>query len=289
MDEQGKFVGAVHVARDVTDRKRAEESLAHERFLLSTLMDHIPDQIYFKDQESRFLRINKAQAEIFGLEDAGRAIGKTDFDFFTEEHARAAYEDEQQIMRTGQPLVGKEEKETFGEGRVRWVSSTKMPFRDKDGTVAGTFGVSRDITKLKLAEEALRQSRQDRTRGEVADDGGVLTPRRGARWSDETIGSSLCRRDALTYQSFLDACTPTIVGWWMSAGGAASLTISNTALWQTAGNGCEKAYLELDAAGGLLGSTAQTSPAAVTETRARKDERAGLLCAVSRDIQRTCP
>ena len=50
-------------------------------------MDHIPDQIYFKDQESRFLRINKAQAEVFGLGDAGQAIGKTDFDFFTEEHA----------------------------------------------------------------------------------------------------------------------------------------------------------------------------------------------------------
>ena len=64
-------------------------------------------------------------------------------------------------MRTGQPLVSKEEKETFVEGRVRWVSSTKMPFRDKDGTIVGTFGVSRDITKLKQAEEALRQSRQD--------------------------------------------------------------------------------------------------------------------------------
>ena len=150
--------GVVANYRDFTERKRAEEALAHERFLLNTLMDHIPDQIYFKDQESRFLRINQAQAEVFGLGDAGQAIGKTDFDFFTEEHARAAYEDEQQIMRTGQPLVGQEEKETFGEGRVRWVSSTKMPFRDKEGTIVGTFGVSRDITKLKQVEESLRAS-----------------------------------------------------------------------------------------------------------------------------------
>src|SRR5207237_10503807 len=91
----------------------------------------------------------------FGLSDPAQAIGKTDFDFFTEEHAQPAHEDEQEIMRTGQPVVGKEEKETWLDGRVRWVSTTKMPFRDKDGKIIGTFGVARDLTKVKLAEEGL--------------------------------------------------------------------------------------------------------------------------------------
>ncbi len=113
IDEHGKFVGAVHVARDVTERKQAEEALAHERFLLHTLMDHIPDQIYFKDQESRFLRINKAQAEVFGLGDAGQAIGKTDFDFFTEEHARGVR------GRTADYAHRSAVGEQGGEGNVR--------------------------------------------------------------------------------------------------------------------------------------------------------------------------
>jgi PAS domain S-box-containing protein len=142
------------------ERQRAAEALSQERYLLHALMDNLPDNIYFKDTASRFLRINKALSRSFGLSDPGQAIGKTDFDFFTEEHARPAHADEQEILRTGQPVVGKEEKETWLDGRVSWVSTTKMPFRDKDGTIIGTFGVARDITRLKLTEGELRASEQ---------------------------------------------------------------------------------------------------------------------------------
>jgi PAS domain S-box-containing protein len=112
------------------ERRRAEEALSKERYLLNTLMDNLPDNIYFKDAASRFVRINKDLTTYFCRSDPAQAIGKTDFDFFTEEHARAAYADEQEIIRTGQPVVGKEEKETWLDGRARWVSTTKMPFRD---------------------------------------------------------------------------------------------------------------------------------------------------------------
>jgi two-component system, sensor histidine kinase and response regulator len=142
------------------EREQAEEALIQERYLLHTLMDNLPDNIYFKDAASRFLRINNALTTYFGLSDPAQALGKTDFDFFTEEHARPAFADEQEIIRSGQPVVGKEEKETWLDGRVRWVSTTKMPFRDKDGQIIGTFGLARDITKVKLVEEALRQSEQ---------------------------------------------------------------------------------------------------------------------------------
>ena len=128
------------------ERRRAEEALTQERYLLHALMDNLPDNIYFKDAAGRFLRVNKALTTYFGLSDPAQAIGKTDFDFFTEEHARSACADEQEIIRTGQPVVGKEEKETWLDGRVRWVSTTKMPFRDKDGKIIGTFGVAREIT-----------------------------------------------------------------------------------------------------------------------------------------------
>ena len=142
------------------ERQRSAEALSQERYLLHALMDNLPDNIYFKDATSHFLRINKALTTYFGLSNPMQVLGKTDFDFFTEEHARPAQRDEQEILRTGKPIVGKEEKETWLDGRVRWVSTTRMPLRDRDGIIIGTFGVARDITKLKVAEEALRESEQ---------------------------------------------------------------------------------------------------------------------------------
>jgi PAS domain S-box-containing protein len=145
-------------SRDITEHKQAEEALVKEQHLLSALMDNLPDHIYFKDTESRFTRINKAQAEWLGLSDPAQAFGKTDFDFFLENHARPAYEDEQRIIRTGQPLVNKEERETWSDRPDTWVSTTKLPLRDKEGRIIGTFGVSRDITDHKLAEKMLERN-----------------------------------------------------------------------------------------------------------------------------------
>jgi PAS domain S-box-containing protein len=145
---------------DITKRKQAEQDLAQERELLRVLMDNIPDSIYFKDRESRFLRTNQALATAFGLSDPSQAVGKTDFDFFTVEHAQPAYDDEQEVIRTGTPIVAKEEKETWPDGRVTWVSTTKMPHRDAYGATLGTFGVSRNITEQKRAEDELYRSRQ---------------------------------------------------------------------------------------------------------------------------------
>jgi PAS domain S-box-containing protein len=142
------------------ERQRADEDLSHERHLLHTLMDNLPDAIYFKDAASRFLRINKALAKYFGLDDPAAAIGRTDFEFFTQDHTQLTHEDEREIIRTGRPLIGIEEKRVWLDGRVRWLSTTKMPLRDEDGTIIGTFGVSRNITERMRAEEALRESEE---------------------------------------------------------------------------------------------------------------------------------
>src|SRR5207249_4725570 len=125
----------------------------------SDLLDNIPDNIYFKDTQSRFTKVGQALGKKFGLQNPEEAVGKTDFDFFTPEHAKVAFDDEQFIIRTGQPIIGRTEKETWHDGRVTWGLTTKMPFRDKNGKIIGTFGVTKDITQLKETEKELAKAR----------------------------------------------------------------------------------------------------------------------------------
>jgi PAS domain S-box-containing protein len=126
--------------------------------LLDVLMDNLPESVYFKDVSSRFLRVNKTMALRFGLRDPADAIGKSDADYFSPEHAQQALADEQNIVRTGRPLISVEEKETWPDGRETWVATTKVPMRDRTGRIIGTFGISRDITDRKKSEIALRDS-----------------------------------------------------------------------------------------------------------------------------------
>src|SRR6266498_3184790 len=141
------------------EQQQLEAALAEEQYLLSALLDNLPDYIYFKDTESRFIRTSKAHAKAFGLTDPAQVIGKSDFDFFTEDHARPAYEDEQEIIRTGQH-VSKEERETWSDRPDTWVLTTKMPLRDLEGKIVGTFGISRDITERKRVEAELIREKQ---------------------------------------------------------------------------------------------------------------------------------
>ena len=145
--------------KEITGLKKAEEALAQEQYLLSTLMDSLPDHIYFKDRDSHFIRINKSLAQFLGLNDPDQAVGKRDSDFFTSEHAQQAYADEQSIISSGQ-LLSIEEKETHHDRTDTWVSTIKLPLHDKEGNIIGTFGISRDITERKLAEETLLVSEE---------------------------------------------------------------------------------------------------------------------------------
>jgi diguanylate cyclase (GGDEF)-like protein/PAS domain S-box-containing protein len=156
-DKAGRTIGTFGISHDITGLIEAKDALAEQAELLATLMEGVPDRIFFKDARSRFLRVNRAQAERFGLASPEEAVGKTDFDFFPREEAERFLHDEREIMRTGLPMVGKEEKRTLPDGTVRWTSSTKLPLRDRAGRVVGTFGINRDITGLKRAEEALAE------------------------------------------------------------------------------------------------------------------------------------
>jgi PAS domain S-box-containing protein len=156
-DPEGKITGLMGISRDITERRQAEVALQQEQALFNNLASTIPDLIYFKDRQSRFVRINEAMVRFFGLRSAPEVVGKTDFDFFSEEHAWQAYEDEQRVMSTGEPLIGLEEKETWPDGHVTWASTTKVPLRDADGNITGLVGISRNITGRRRAEERIRE------------------------------------------------------------------------------------------------------------------------------------
>jgi PAS domain S-box-containing protein len=145
--------------RYAIERNEIEGALAKERDLLHTLLDNLPDRIYFKDRQSRFLRISRAVAEQFKITDPREARGKTDADFFTAEHAEVAGDDERKVMESGVPILNKIERETLPGGHVTWALTSKMPLHDRKGTVVGNFGISRDITELKKIEDQLASER----------------------------------------------------------------------------------------------------------------------------------
>ncbi|MEA2015922.1 MAG: diguanylate cyclase [Actinomycetota bacterium] len=139
-------------------KKNIKEHIT-EKEMMNALMDHITDSIYFKDLQSRFIRINKSCAKKFKINSPKEAVGKTDFDIFSKEHAQQAFEDEQNIIKSGKPIINIEEKETWEEEGVKWASSTKMPLENKDGEIVGTFGITRDITDSKKAEQEIKEGR----------------------------------------------------------------------------------------------------------------------------------
>jgi two-component system, sensor histidine kinase and response regulator len=160
-DSLGRVVGIQGIFWDVTQRKKIEEELAYERDLLRALLDNIPDRIYFKDIQSRFIRCSASMVERLGAKDVKAVVGKTDFDFHPHEMAQEFHEDEQRIILTGQPLINKLERQVDVAGNDIWATVTKVPIYNQNGAVTGIIGISRDVTQLKKAEEALEQARDE--------------------------------------------------------------------------------------------------------------------------------
>ncbi len=142
------------------ERKGAAEAVAFERYLLNSLMESTPDSIYFKDVEGKYTRINRTLADAVGLADPAEAVGKSDFDFFSASLAHRYMTSGQEMLRTGIPILFKEEREVWPDGHETWVLTSKMPLRDAQGDITGTFGVSHEITARKSAEESLRESEE---------------------------------------------------------------------------------------------------------------------------------
>ncbi|PWH16532.1 MAG: hypothetical protein DDG58_09465 [Ardenticatenia bacterium] len=159
-DAQGRLVRAVGITRDITDRKQAVEALATERNLLRALIDHMPDAIFIKDPEGRYILNNVASARLHGLASPDEAIGKSTFDLNPPELAERYRADDLWVMQSGQPLFDREEPVVYADGSVHWHATTKVPWRDAQGNIIGIVGIGRDITlwkeTLAAREEQLR-------------------------------------------------------------------------------------------------------------------------------------
>jgi PAS domain S-box-containing protein len=179
-NKAGEIIGTFGISKDISDLKRTETQLEYERDFLTSIMSNTPDLVYFKDLQSRFVRVSQSEAvsalerarakhQANSKDDSGSLpahlaspsefaqylLGKTDFDFYPEDRARSAFEDEQEIIRTGLTIVGKLESNLGIDGKVTWLLTTKMPWRTPNGEIIGTFGISKDVTFLKEAEAKL--------------------------------------------------------------------------------------------------------------------------------------
>jgi two-component system sensor histidine kinase/response regulator len=160
-DRTAELTKATETLRaEIAERQRIQEELVLERNLFHALMENIPGTVYFEDTACRFVRINKAQANLLGLKDPKEAIGKTDFDFFPAEAAQEFYASEQKLLQSGQPMIDHIQKVVKPDGQVQWFSATEVPIFDAQGEIVGLVGISRDITERKAAEMEMRQAKQ---------------------------------------------------------------------------------------------------------------------------------
>jgi PAS domain S-box-containing protein len=172
--ENGKFAGALAMVTDITERKLAEEKLRQERTLLRTLIDHLPDYVFIKDVRSRHLINNKANVEFFGFEREEDSLGKSIADIFPGERSQKLIEDDQEVMRSGVSIIGREEV-IATRGKEFCLLTTKIPFRDNRGNIVGLIGISRDITERKrIVEQLAANEKRYRALVENISDGIVL-------------------------------------------------------------------------------------------------------------------
>jgi len=134
------------------------ESLGFEKMLMDALMQSTQDFIYFKDLNSRFIRVSHSMIDLFGARDLDSIVGSTDFDFWDFDCAQGFFQSERRIIETREPLLGVCEEEVRPDGSKSWVISSKMPLEDKFGNVFGTFGISKNITSLKETESQLQDT-----------------------------------------------------------------------------------------------------------------------------------
>jgi two-component system sensor histidine kinase/response regulator len=158
-DADGNVIGVQGIFWDVTARTVAERAFERERFLLNSLLDNIPDNIFFKDLEGRYIRVNASMARRLGLDDAQHAVGKRSRDFFDAEYSNRIEASDRRLVEVGRPVIGEEQLVDWPDGSRKWVSVTRMPLLGPGGEIEGTFGLSHDITDQKLAQEAMKQAR----------------------------------------------------------------------------------------------------------------------------------
>lgn len=145
---------------EVEERIRAQETLSAERAMLRALIDNVPDYMYVKDTDCRFLLANVAVARQMGAKGPEELLGKTDFDFYPRDLATTFFEDEQKVIRAGQAEINREESGMDPQGNLSHVLTTQVPLRGRNGQVIGLVGIGHDITHLKKIQEEMQRARE---------------------------------------------------------------------------------------------------------------------------------
>ncbi len=159
LGKYGEVEKTFGIVQDITDRKLAEARITAEKELFRLMIENMPDQIYLKDADSRFLLCNMPVANNAGFTAQQDLVGKTDYDFFPEKIAKQFFTAEQELMKSGKPIVNLEESLVDkNTGELRWGLTTKVPLKNSNGDIIGLIGISRDITERKSDEQLLRQS-----------------------------------------------------------------------------------------------------------------------------------
>jgi PAS domain S-box-containing protein len=162
-DRQGSIIGLVGIGRDITDRKKAEEKDAQERIFLRTLIDVLPDPVYFKDATCRKIISNISAFHNVERNDTNDELGKTDLDLFPGPVGMRGYLDDQRVIRDGTPILNREEDFVQPDGSVLWLSTSKVPLRNVKGEIIGLAGIGHDITELKNLEKSLQKTAEQKT------------------------------------------------------------------------------------------------------------------------------
>ena len=156
-DLQGNITAAIVVWEDISERKRAEEALRSSQQMLKLVLDNIPDRVFWKDLDLRYLGANRNAARDAGLSDPEELVGKRDYELAWHRSASLYEADDRAVISSGRPKINFEEPQVEPSGRVRWLRTSKVPLRDSNGRVLGVLGTYEDITDRKQMEEALRE------------------------------------------------------------------------------------------------------------------------------------
>jgi PAS domain S-box-containing protein len=147
------------VIQDVTIQEMVIEKSRRERLFLRTLIDNLPDPIYFNDAEGRKIIANRADLENIGMDDKEEVLGKTDLELFPGEIGIRGHGDNLAVIGSGESIINREEEFIASDGGRRWLLTSKIPLRDQQGSVIGLVGIGRDITEMKLAADKIAQER----------------------------------------------------------------------------------------------------------------------------------
>ncbi len=139
------------------------EELAKEKSLLDALMNNLPDYIYFKDLQSKFIRASRSMTKLFPIRDPKELDGKSDFDYHRKEAANKYFKEEQNIIKSKIGVIDEVRHEVMDTGFQQWVSTTKLPLIDQQGNVMGTFGITKDITQFKMLELEIKHQNDELT------------------------------------------------------------------------------------------------------------------------------